>query len=47
MDFTTIPTMPGADADGYGFWQSGDLVHPSNRGHQMIADCLTAFLSQS
>ncbi|HEX9033911.1 MAG TPA: GDSL-type esterase/lipase family protein [Streptosporangiaceae bacterium] len=47
MDFTVIPAMPGADTDAYGFWQSGDLVHPSNRGHQMIADCLTAFLSES
>lgn len=47
MDFTLVATMPGADADAYGFWQAGDLVHPSNRGHQMIADCLTAFLSQS
>ena len=47
MDFTTIPSIPGADTDVYGFWQPGDLIHPSNRGHQMIADCLTAFLSFS
>jgi lysophospholipase L1-like esterase len=47
LDFTSIPTMPAADRDAYGFWQPGDLVHPSNQGHQMIADCLTAFLSQS
>jgi lysophospholipase L1-like esterase len=47
MDFTTIPSIPGADTDAYGFWQAGDLVHPSNRGHQMIADCLTALLSFS
>ncbi len=47
MDFTLVTTMPGADGDSYGFWQPGDLVHPSNKGHQMIADCLTAFLSQS
>ena len=47
MDFTVVPTFPGGDTDAYGFWQAGDLVHPSNRGHQMIADCLTAFLSQS
>jgi lysophospholipase L1-like esterase len=47
LDFTSIPTMPAADNDAYGFWQPGDLIHPSNRGHQMIADCLTAFLSQS
>ena len=47
LDFTSIPTMPAADSDSYGFWQPGDLIHPSNRGHQMIADCLTAFLSQS
>jgi lysophospholipase L1-like esterase len=46
MDFTLVPTMPGADSDAYGFWQPGDLVHPSNRGHQMIADCLTAYLSE-
>lgn len=46
MDFTAVPTMPPADADVYGFWQPGDLVHPSNRGHEMIADCLAAFLSQ-
>lgn len=47
MDFTLVPTMPGADTDVYGFWQSGDVVHPSNKGHEMIADCLAAFLSQS
>ena len=47
MDFTAVPALPPADADAYGFWQSGDLVHPSNKGHQMIADCLAAFLSQS
>jgi len=46
MDFSSAADMPGADADVYGFWQTGDLVHPSIRGHQMIADCLTAFLSQ-
>ena len=40
MDFTLGPIMPGADTDVYGFWQSGDLVHPANKGHQMIADCL-------
>ncbi len=39
--------MPGADADVYGFWQAGDLVHPSNRGHEMVADCLAAYLSQA
>ncbi|HEX9065098.1 MAG TPA: SGNH/GDSL hydrolase family protein [Streptosporangiaceae bacterium] len=47
LDFTAIPTMPPADSDVYGFWQAGDLVHPSNRGHEMIADCLAAFLSPS
>ena len=47
MDFATIPSIPGADTDVYGFWQPGDLTYPSNRGHQMIADCLTAFLSFS
>jgi lysophospholipase L1-like esterase len=46
MDFSSAADMPGADADIYGFWQVGDLVHPSIRGHQMIADTLTAFLSQ-
>ena len=47
LDFTAIPAMPAADTDAYGFWQPGDLVHPSNRGHEMIADCLAAFLSQA
>jgi lysophospholipase L1-like esterase len=47
MDFSSAADMPGADADVYGFWQTGDLVHPSIRGHQMIADTLTAFLSQA
>lgn len=37
--------MPGADADVYGFWHAGDLVHPSNKGHDYIADFLTTFLS--
>jgi lysophospholipase L1-like esterase len=46
FDFSSAADMPGADADIYGFWQVGDLVHPSIRGHQMIADTLTAFLSQ-
>ena len=37
--------MPGADTDVYGFCQAGDLVHPSNKGHQRIGDCLTEFLT--
>jgi lysophospholipase L1-like esterase len=45
MDFTAGPTMPGADTDVYGFWQPGDLVHPTNKGHQRIADCLAEFLT--
>jgi lysophospholipase L1-like esterase len=45
MDFTAGPSMPGADTDVYGFWQPGDLVHPSNKGHQRIADCLAEFLT--
>ncbi len=45
MDFTAAPSMPGADTDVYGFWQPGDLVHPSNKGHQRIADCLAEFLT--
>jgi lysophospholipase L1-like esterase len=45
MDFTQGPVMPGADVDAYGFWQSGDPVHPSNLGHQMIADQLAEFLT--
>ncbi len=45
MDFSAGPGMPGADADVYGFWQPGDPVHPSNKGHQRIADCLAEFLT--
>lgn len=45
-DFTLGPRMPGADADAYGFWQAGDLVHPSDKGHQAIADVLVRFLTQ-
>lgn len=45
-DFTIGPKIPGADSDAYGFWQSGDAVHPSNQGHQMIADSLIQFISQ-
>jgi lysophospholipase L1-like esterase len=45
MDFTAAPSMPGADSDVYGFWQAGDLVHPSNKGHQRIADCLAQLLT--
>ncbi|MGH7196402.1 MAG: SGNH/GDSL hydrolase family protein [Candidatus Saccharimonadales bacterium] len=44
MDFTLGPRMPSADSDSYGVWQSGDLVHPSNKGHSLIADYLTSFL---
>jgi lysophospholipase L1-like esterase len=47
MDFTAAPSMPGADTDVYGFWQQGDLVHPSDKGHQRIADCLAEFLTVS
>lgn len=46
MDFTLGPRMPGADIDVYGLWQASDLVHPSNKGHQYMADCLVEFLSQ-
>lgn len=45
MDWTLGPRMPGADTDVYGFWQSGDAVHPSNLGHQALADGLAEFLS--
>lgn len=44
MDFTIGPRMPGPDTDTYGLWS--DVVHPNDKGHQMIADYLTAFLSQ-
>jgi lysophospholipase L1-like esterase len=46
MDFTAGPRMPGADTDVYGLWHAADLVHPSNSGHQFIADCFVDFLSQ-
>jgi lysophospholipase L1-like esterase len=46
MDFTLGNRMPGADTDVYGFWHAGDLVHPSDRGDQMIADALAQFLSE-
>lgn len=45
MDFTAAPSMPDADTDVYNFWQPGDRVHPSNKGHQRIADCLAEFLT--
>lgn len=47
MDFTLGPRMPGADADVYGSWQAGDLVHPSDKGHSLIADYLAQFLTSS
>lgn len=47
MDFTLGPRMLGADADVYGQWQAGDLVHPSNLGHAMIADTIATFISSS
>jgi len=47
MDFTLGPRMPGADTDTYSLWQGGDLVHPSNKGHQMIGDYMTRFLTGS
>lgn len=45
VDYTGTPYMPGADTDVYGFWHAGDLVHPSNKGHQRIGDCLIEFLT--
>jgi hypothetical protein len=45
MDFTAAPSMPGADTDVYGFWDPGNLVHPSDKGHQRIGDCLAEYLS--
>lgn len=47
FDFTGTPSMPGADTDVYGFWQANDLVHPSNKGHQRIGDCLIEFLTMN
>jgi lysophospholipase L1-like esterase len=44
MDFTAAPSMPAADTDVYNFWAS-DRVHPSNKGHQRIADCLAEFVT--
>jgi lysophospholipase L1-like esterase len=46
MDYTQGPRIAGSDQDVYGIWQSADLVHPSNKGHQMIADYMTWFLQQ-
>jgi len=46
MDFTAAPSMPTADTDVYNFWAS-DRVHPSNEGHQRIADCLVELLTMS
>lgn len=45
MDFTQGPRMPGADDDAYSLWQSGDTVHPTNKGHQMIGDYVARFLT--
>ena len=47
MDFTLGPVMPGADTDVYGLWQPTDLAHPSNKGHQMIADCVAQFIGEN
>jgi len=44
MDCTRGPLLPGADTDVYGIWQAGDLVHPSNLGHQALGDLMSAFL---
>lgn len=47
MDFTLGGRMPGADTDSYALWPAGDLVHPSNKGHSMIADQLIPLLTPS
>ena len=44
VDFTLGPTMLGADNNTYGGWASGDEVHPSDKGHSLIADTVAAFL---
>lgn len=44
MDFTLGPRMLGADTDVYGGWPVGDEVHPSDKGHSLIADAVTTFL---
>lgn len=44
IDFTLGPTMMGADSDVHGGWASGDEVHPSDKGHSLIADTVAAFL---
>lgn len=46
LDYTMGPRLPGADVDVYGIWQAGDNVHPSDKGHQAIADALCQFLTQ-
>jgi len=45
FDFGGTPYMPGADDDVYGFWQASDRVHPTNKGHQRIGDCLIEYLT--
>ena len=45
LDYTQGPRLPGADTDVYGFWQAADLVHPSNLGHQAIADWIMNYLT--
>jgi GDSL-like Lipase/Acylhydrolase family len=45
LDWTQGPLAPGADQDVYGIWQSGDNVHPSNLGHQLIADRIISWLA--
>ena len=44
IDFTLGPTMMGADTDVHGGWAAGDEVHPSDKGHGLIADTVAAFL---
>lgn len=46
MDYTQGNRMPGADIDIYTLWQPADLVHPSNKGHQLLADYMTWYLTQ-
>jgi lysophospholipase L1-like esterase len=45
MDFTLGPRMLGADTDVYGGWPGGDLVHPSDKGHSLLADTMVSFLA--
>jgi lysophospholipase L1-like esterase len=45
LDMTLGPRMLGADVDVWGLWHVSDLVHPSDKGHALLADVVAEFLT--